>query len=79
MLVSNRNDAVQFISEQSNILQKPENACVHICFLDKKADLYQTPAMQNAYFKKEKLWLPAMIDFDDFTGQLSLTERSEIY
>lgn len=79
LLVSDRNDAVQFISEQSNILQKPENACVHICFLDKKADLYQTPAMQNAYFKKEKLWLPAMIDFDDFTGQLSLTERSEIY
>lgn len=79
LLVSDRKDAVQFMSELSNILQKPENACVHICFLDKKADLYQTPALQNAYFKKEKLWLPAMIDFDDFTGQLSLTERSEIY
>lgn len=79
LLVSDRKDAVQFMSEMSNILQKPENAYVHICFLDKKADLYQTPAMQNAYFKKEKLWLPTMIDFDDFTGQLSLTERSDLY
>lgn len=79
LLVSDRKDAVQFTSELFNILQKPENACVHICFLDKTADLYQTPAVQNAYFKKEKLWLPAMIDFDDFTGQLSLTERSELY
>ncbi|MDE6748681.1 MAG: hypothetical protein K2K21_06425 [Lachnospiraceae bacterium] len=67
------------MSGMSNILQKLENACVHICFLDKKAGLYQSPAMQNAYFKKEKLWLPSMIDFDDFTGQLSLTEMSEIY
>lgn len=79
LLVSGRQDAVQFMSELSNVLQKPENTCVHICFLDKKADLYQTPAQQNAYFKKEKLWLPAMIDFDDFTGQLSVTERSELY
>lgn len=79
LLVSDRKDAVQFMSEMSNILQKPENACVHICFLDKKEVLYNTPALQNAYFKKDNLWLPAMIDFDDFTGQLSLTERSNLY
>lgn len=79
LLVSERKDAVQFMSELSNVLQKPENTCIHICFLDKTADLYQTPALQKAYFKKEKLWLPAMIDFDDFTGQLCLVERSVIY
>ncbi len=79
LLVSDRKDAVLFLSEMSNILQKPENACVHVCFLDKTAALYHTPAVQNAYFKKENLWLPAMIDFDDFTGQLCLTERSELY
>lgn len=79
LLVSNRKDAVMFMSELSDFLHKPENARVHICFLDKSADLYHTPTMQNAYFKKENLWLPAMIDFDDFTGQLCLTERSELY
>lgn len=79
LLVSCREDAIFFTEETEKLCEK--NKSVLICFLDKSTASFQSPFHANAYFKektaKEALWLPALIDHDDFTGELRLIERKD--
>ncbi|MDE7204690.1 MAG: hypothetical protein K2O91_22945 [Lachnospiraceae bacterium] len=79
LFVSSREDAALFLDTLETALCRPENSSADICFVNKSAALYQNPASQAAYFRKQApngmLWLPAMIDYDAFLAELHLMER----
>lgn len=81
LFVSNREDAVFFLEEADKYLHHQINRSVFLCFLDKSDALFKNPGICHAYFKenttRDALWLPAMIDYDEFTNELRLIERRD--
>lgn len=79
LFVASREDAVLFLEQLSQTIARKENQGAGFCFLDKSLNLYEHPENHCAYFRKDiptgSLWLPAMLDYDAFLGELALTER----
>lgn len=79
LFVASREDAVLFLELLKQTIARKENQGASFCFLDKSSDLYEHPENHCAYFQKEiptgSLWLPAMLDYDAFLDELTLTER----
>ena len=79
LFVASREDALLFYTTFSDFLARKENLKVNICFLDKSAELFKHPEKQCAYFSKKIpdgfLWLPCLLDYDPFLGELHLIER----
>ncbi len=79
LFVGSREDASLFLEKLGTTLHRPENNASHICFVDKSTSLFQNPDTHTAYFPKRIpdgiLWLPALIDYDDFLAELHLIER----
>lgn len=79
LLVSNREDAALFMTEAEKMKRQQKNSNIFICFFNKSKELYHNPKNGCAYYKESintnNLWLPAMVEHDDFTGELHLIER----
>ena len=79
LFVASREDAVLFLEQLKQTIVRKENQGTGFCFLDKSSDLYEHPENHYSYFRKDiptgSLWLPAMLDYDAFLGELTLTER----
>lgn len=79
LFVASREDAVLFLTQLADSLSRKENQTVSLCFLDKSAELFNHPENQFAYFRKDiptgSLWLPGLLDYDLFFGELHLIER----
>lgn len=78
LLVSNREDAALFMTEAEKMKRQQKNSNIFICFFNKSKELYHNPKNGCAYYKESintnNLWLPAMVEHDDFTGELHLME-----
>lgn len=79
LFVATREDAVLFLNQLNETFARKENQTIKICFLDKSASLFEHPESQYAYFQKKtpagSLWLPCLLDYDPYFGELNLIER----